>query len=202
LTRFNTAFLLVSILFFSKADAQKVSFSKYDFIQNYSISDEARQDVFPDPQGVMRRSLILPGWGQVTNKQVWKVPIIYGLLGGLTYYSIELTKDYHDYRAAYYNATSSTADFRFGATPDYLVGANTSGVRNQRDFLRNRRDFTYVTIALAYLLNVIDAYVFAHLRPFDVSDDLSANREWVPSNIESTLFGDVPGISLKISLTR
>ncbi|MBO6792440.1 MAG: hypothetical protein JJ895_00925 [Balneolaceae bacterium] len=137
------------------------------------MAQSVNVEEYPDPKAVLRRSLILPGWGQVTNKQIWKVPIVYGLLGGLTYYSITLTKDYHDYRAAYYNATNENQDFRFGPTPTYLVGQNSSSIRSQRDFLRNRRDFIYVTIGLAYLLNVVDAYVYAHLRPFDVSDDLS-----------------------------
>lgn len=146
--------------------------------------------------------MIIPGWGQITNKQVWKVPIVYGLLGGLTYYSITLTKDYHDYRAAYYNAQSGNIDLKFGSTPAYLANASTGSLLNQRNFLRNRRDFIYVTIALAYMLNFVDAYVFAHLRPFDVSDDLSANRSWEPSSINHALFGDVPSVSLKIPLTR
>ena len=30
----------------------------------------------------------------------------------------------------------------------------------------------YVTIGLAYALNAVDAYVYAHLSTFDVSDDL------------------------------
>ena len=171
-------------------------------MQNYSIAEQAREEVFPDPKAVMRKSMIIPGWGQITNKQIWKVPIVYGLLGGLTYYSITLTKDYHDYRAAYYNLTSDVQDFRFGQTPLYLSNSSSGSLLNQRDFLRNRRDFIYVTIALAYILNFVDAYVFAHLRPFDVSDDLSMNRNWEPSNIEHALLGDIPSVSLKIPLTR
>ena len=146
--------------------------------------------------------MIIPGWGQVTNKQIWKVPIVYGLLGGLTYYSVSLTKDYHDYRAAYYNSFPENTDLKFGATPNYLVGANTAAILDQRNFLRNRRDFIYVTIALAYILNFVDAYVFAHLRPFDVSDDLSLNRTWEPTSIEHALLGDIPSVSLTIPLTR
>ena len=41
-----------------------------------------------------------------------------------------------------------------------------------------------MTIALAYILNFIDAYVFAHLRPFDVSDDLSLESSMEPSTTE------------------
>lgn len=157
---------------------------------------------FPDPKVVMRRSLTIPGWGQVTNKQVWKVPIVYGLLGGLTYYSISLTKDYHDYRAAYYNRASGNDDFRFGPTPAYLATTNVNSLQNNRDFLRNRRDFIYITIGLAYLLNVVDAYVFAHLRSFDVSDDLSLSPAIKPDVFYATGVGNVPALTLSINLTR
>ena len=157
---------------------------------------------FPDPKMVMRRSLTVPGWGQATNHQIWKVPIVYGLLGGLTYYSISLTKDYHDYRAAYYNRASGNDDFRFGPTPAYLASTNVNSLQNNRDFLRNRRDFIYITIGLAYLLNVVDAYVFAHLRSFDVSDDLSLSPAVKPDIFYATGVGNVPALTLSFNLSR
>src|SRR5690625_4951921 len=40
-------------------------------------------DSLPSPNSVMYKSMIIPGWGQITNRQIWKVPIVYGLLGGL-----------------------------------------------------------------------------------------------------------------------
>jgi hypothetical protein len=202
LTRCSLSIFSVFLLFQIEATAQNFSLNKSEFIQSYSIAEQAKDEVFPNPKAVMRKSMIIPGWGQITNKQIWKVPIVYGLLGGLTYYSITLTKDYHDYRAAYYNLTSDAGDFRFGQTPAYLANSNSGSLLNQRDFLRNRRDFIYVTIALAYILNFVDAYVFAHLRPFDVSDDLSMNRSWEPSSIDHALLGDIPAVSLKIPLTR
>lgn len=191
------AFLAIS----SNISAQEYSFLERN-IQLSQASETVNQEDFPNPKAVMRQSMLIPGWGQITNKQVWKVPIVYGLLGGLTFYSTTLTKDYHDYRAAYYNSTSTVQDFRFGSTPAYLAGANTSSLLNQRNFLRNRRDFIYVTIALAYILNFVDAYVFAHLRPFDVSDDLTLNRNWESTSIDHMLLDDIPALSLKISLTR
>ncbi len=151
---------------------------------------------------MLRRSLIIPGWGQVTNKQVWKVPIVYGLIGGLTYYSVYLTRQYHDYRAAYYNSFESNTDFRFGSTPAFLENAGAESLRSNRNFLRNRRDFIYVTIGLAYLLNAIDAYVFAHLRSFDVSDDLSMKTGIKPNLITNSALTQGPVVTFTFSLTK
>ncbi len=197
LTRFSLLFLFV--LFFTHLSLQaQVTSSDLTFVPtSFTLTQESAQEVFPDPNRVLRQSLIIPGWGQITNKQIWKVPIVYGLLGGLTYYSITLTKDYHDYRAAFYNLSND--DFRFGQTPAYLSGANSASLKSQRNFLRNRRDFIYVTIGLAYALNAIDAYVFAHLRSFDVSDDLSLNTTLKPEVIMASIDQPVPALSLSIS---
>ncbi len=197
LTRFSLFFLGLIFLVPSSLNAQGIS-SDFSFVPtNFTLAQESSEEVFPDPKRVLRQSLIIPGWGQVTNRQIWKVPIVYGLLGGLTYYSITLTKDYHDYRAAFYNLSND--DFRFGQTPAYLDGVSSQGLQSQRNFLRNRRDFIYVTIALAYALNAIDAYVFAHLRSFDVSDDLSFNPTVKPDIILTSIDQPVPALSLSVS---
>ena len=42
------------------------------------------------PQTATRRAAILPGWGQATNKEYWKIPIVYGVLaipGALYFYN-------------------------------------------------------------------------------------------------------------------
>lgn len=161
-------------------------------LQGQSTSD----DTLPSPKSVMYKSMIIPGWGQVTNKQIWKVPIVYGLLGGLGWYSSELTKRYHDYRAAYYNLNEQTDDDqRFGPTPDYIPAtANLEQLKTIRNTYRNRRDMVYIGIAMAYGLNIVDAYVFAHMRSFDVSDDLSMRTRIQPSITARA----TPGVTLSI----
>src|SRR5699024_6908539 len=161
------------------------------------------QKKYPDPHKVMFRSMMIPGWGQIINKQIYKVPIVYALLGGLTWYSIHLTKQYHDYRAAYYNQNSQTPnDLRFGPTPVYLKNVDLSLLQRQRDVLHNRRDFIYITIVLAYGLNILDAYIFAHLRSFNVSKNLSVRPSVHPGIISQPgiMAQAVPGITVSFSL--
>lgn len=152
----------------------------------------------PDPKGVLYKSMILPGWGQVINKQAWKIPIIYGILGGLGYFSVHFTKKHHDYRAAYYNLNPNTPDdLRFGSTPSYIPeSANLQELRTLRNQARNRRDLVYIGIVVAYGLNIVDAYVFAHMRSFDVSEDLSMRTRIQPALLAQT----TPGITLSIDL--
>lgn len=167
-------------------------------IVNDTTANDLNQD-FPNPNSVLYKSMIIPGWGQIVNKQAWKVPIIYAALGGLGYYSIHLTKKYHDYRAAFYNLNPDTPDdLRFGPTPSYIPeSANLNEVRDLRNQFRNNRDLVYVGIVLAYGLNIIDAYVFAHMRSFDVSKDLSMRPRLEPAVMAES---KVPGITLSIDL--
>ncbi|AXI99999.1 hypothetical protein CYPRO_0716 [Cyclonatronum proteinivorum] len=138
------------------------------------LPSTAERDTVPNPRDVMLRSLMLPGWGQYTNREVWKIPIVYGLIGGLGYYAYFADSRYRGYRAAFYNGFEQNTDLRFGPTPSWIPeGATPDFLRSSRDFYRNRRDFLIFTTVLAYGLNVLDAYVFAHMRDFDVSDDLS-----------------------------
>lgn len=185
--------------------SQSMSMQRYDqVIASFTpeqIDTESSSEEFPDPKKVLKRSLMIPGWGQVTNKQLWKVPIVYGLLGGLTYYSIQLNSDYKDYRAAYYNLNPNTPDdLKFGPTPGYIPeNSSLEALRQNRNFYRNRRDLVFVFIGLSYALNAIDAYVFAHLRSFDVSDDLSLQTDFKPVLIADNSYRTVPTVSFTIN---
>ncbi|MDR8390160.1 DUF5683 domain-containing protein [Aliifodinibius sp. S!AR15-10] len=144
---------------------------------------------------MLYKSMIIPGWGQLVNKQAWKIPIVYGLIGGAIGYNLYLTQRYRDYRAAYYNRNHS--DMKFGPTPDYIPSSvNADQLLNTRNRLRNRRDLSYLGIVLAYGLNVLDAYIFAHMRSFDVSENLSAKTELKPALMAESS----PGITISVKL--
>lgn len=152
------------------ADADSLSLSP-ERISSSELLNEDRSEVLA-PSRVWKRSLMLPGWGQYTNKQAWKVPLVYALIGGLIWNTNRLTKQYHDYRAAVYNLSND--DLLFGPTPAYLADqTNSAFLRNVRDNARTQRDQMILGTLLAYGLNVLDAYIYAHFRTFDVSDDLS-----------------------------
>lgn len=172
--------------------------------ESYKTADitdtaEVNQNDYPEPKSVLYKSLMVPGWGQIVNRQPWKVPIIYGVFAGIGYYTYTIHQDYTDYRAAFYNAErGEDTDFKFGPTPDELVGMNSNQLREVRNSLRNRRDLMFVVMFLAHGLNAVDAYVFAHMRSFDVSDDLSATAVIGPDMLADSS----PGITLSIQFNR
>jgi hypothetical protein len=139
---------------------------------------EAVRDTVPEPGKVMRRSAILPGWGQITNQQAWKVPVVYGVIAGAVVYTMYNDRMYQGFRAAYYNSFPANTDLRFGPTPAFVPSAQPPEIyRFNRNQFRNRRDLAVLGVVLAYGLNIADAYIFAQLRDFDVSDDLSATMD-------------------------
>ncbi|REL38141.1 hypothetical protein DYD21_05905 [Rhodohalobacter sp. SW132] len=174
---------------------------EYRVSEKLSPADTAQpeREEYPDPTSVLYKSLMVPGWGQLVNRQAWKIPIVYGIFAGIGYYTYTIHTDYRDYKAAYYNAQrGADTDFRFGPTPDYLQGVSNNQLLQNRNDLRNRRDLMFLVMFLAYGLNALDAYVFAHMRSFDVSDDLSATTTISPDFLADR----APGLKLSIQLNR
>lgn len=170
--------LLIDSKFIETSQVVGNDFSINSIQQNWSFTEpELRKDTVPKPRNVLFQSLMLPGWGQYTNEQSWKIPIVYGALIGVGYYSYWLNSKYVGFRAAYYNSFAATnpnyADEKFGKTPAYLVGAPASSLKYYRNYYRNERDYWILMFGLTYALNVVDAYIFAQLKDFDVSDNLS-----------------------------
>ncbi len=201
--------ILFSLTVVASATAQpSLLYQDFTLLENrYFNTPAAQQDTteegngnmeFPSPRSVMYKSMMIPGWGQIENRQIWKVPIIYGLFAGIGLYTNYLNNEYQDFRAAFYNSFPENDDFRFGPTPERLEGVNPAELQSNRNSLRNQRDFMFVVFGLAYGLNVLDAYVFAHMRSFDVSDDLSARTTVQPAIMAS---GN-PGISISLSLFK
>lgn len=201
-------FFFITLIFYNSHAQQSVLQPDYRLLENrlhqYSYQNISQEDTtesseFPNPKSVLYKSLILPGWGQVVNDQIWKVPIIYGVFAGLGVYTSYVDGQYKDYRAAYYNATQGgDSELKFGPTPERLEGVNANQLQSNRNNLRNRRDLMFVIIGLAYGLNAIDAYIYAHMRNFDVSDDLSARTTVQPT----ILVEGSPGIQVKFSLFK
>ncbi len=135
--------------------------------------NEARNDTVPAPSSVWVKSAAVPGWGQVVNRQAWKVPVIYGVLGGIAFFAVDQHQSYLDYRAAYYNSIPGRDDQLYGPTRPDLAGLPPEQLRFNRNSYRNRRDLSIIVFVAAWGLNVIDAYVFAQLRDFDTGPDLS-----------------------------
>jgi len=131
----------------------------------------------PDPNVALRRSLFLPGWGQLYNRSAWKVPIVYAGFGAIGYLIVDNNRLYQQNRQAVLCLVDTTEAACPGGSVANLDGSFTGlsvdNVISVRDFYRRNRDLTIVVGCLWYGLQALDAYIEAHLQPFDVSDDLA-----------------------------
>ncbi|MEO6000743.1 MAG: DUF5683 domain-containing protein [Chitinophagaceae bacterium] len=128
------------------------------------------------PRKAALRSAILPGWGQAYNKKYWKIPIVYGALGVTAYaFNFNLTQYKRVAYAYRLLLTQDTANYKFvDADLQPFLKANASNdLRNYRNEYRKDIDYSVLIFMFFWALNVVDATVDAHLKGFDVTDDLS-----------------------------
>lgn len=135
----------------------------------------------PSPGHALRRALLVPGWGQVTNGQTAKAPFAAGAVVGTLVYAAVRQRQYGRYRqAALFAGCRETPDREAcadvsGAEDAWLgLGSPTfAAVSPVRDRIRGQRDVAVLLVGVAYALQALDAYVAAELLDFDVSEDLS-----------------------------
>jgi len=134
-------------------------------------------------------SAVLPGLGQAYNKQYWKIPLVYGAIGAGAYYYISANNEYNNFRTAYYDRLNGLPDAYPQYTEDVLITA--------QDYYRRQRDTAMLLTILAYMLNIVDANVSAHLKQWNVSDDLSFEPVQIPVNNQAVL-----GLQMNIKLGK
>ena len=155
-----------------------------------SKDDSTRWYDLSRPQRIALYSALLPGLGQCANKEYWKLPIIYGGAGALTYFLVRNNRNYQTYRRALISRLDNDTN-----TADGFANLSTEQILRYRDAYRRDRDFTIILSTLAYLLQIADAHVFAHLKDFNVNDNLSVSP---PQAL--ILPGSTPGIGLTFHL--
>lgn len=143
----------------------------------------ARPDTAGAATRALRRSLVLPGWGQATNGQRAKVPFVAAALAGavgVLVYQQRRTVRYR--RAALYAGCLPTptrdvcADVE-SAQDEWIATGSLpfAQVALLREQARGRRDLAGLAVGVVYALQALDAYVAAQLLGFDVSEDVALN---------------------------
>ena len=156
-----------------KAQQEKAITLPSDSAKNVKTKN---QKLYAGPRKATLMSAILPGLGQVYNRKYWKVPIVYGAIGGMVYIFKTNNDQYNYYRNNLLRLVKDT-------TLTSVGGLNQSQLQTEKLQYKKNRDFAFIGIVAVYLLNIIDANVDAHLKTFDVSDDLSLSWEpWLNQN--------------------
>jgi len=122
----------------------------------------------PNPKKSALYSAILPGAGQLYNRQYWKIPIIYAGVGAAIYFIVDNTNRYQRYREGYI-ARITNANVQDEFTDRY----SKADLQVLQSAYRKYLDMTLLFTGIGYTLQVMDALAFAHLKNFDVSKDIS-----------------------------
>ncbi|KPM49809.1 DUF5683 domain-containing protein [Jiulongibacter sediminis] len=188
------------------------------------------------PRVAFIRSLFLPGWGQITNRDFWKVGLVYGAAGAGWYYGIRANnQQYQKYLGHYERATFVSRNLAFydnvdlsianslpqsslffvsndadnailyvrdtdgkkyvlnkqsgdieGVQTTYFVAEevnvedseiigsfNSQTFQSAKNQYRRWRDASYIGFAAGWLFFALEANVAAHLKTFDMSEDIS-----------------------------
>jgi hypothetical protein len=179
--------LLVSILITNSVFPQT---QKKDTVNAIAISTDstsaikikdttkARKDtvVKHNPRKATLRSALIPGWGQAYNKEYWKIPLVYAVVGIPAGFFVYNNTWYKRSKKAYDIVVSNDSAGLPSIHPK-LQGLNAQSLQFYRNQFRRDRDYSILYTLIAWGLNVADATVFAHLKDFDVSDDLTFKVE-------------------------
>ncbi|MEL7148820.1 MAG: DUF5683 domain-containing protein [Bacteroidota bacterium] len=112
-------------------------------------------------------SAVLPGLGQIYNKQAWKLPFIYGGLFTIGYF----VNYNHEYFLSLRNALIAETDPFQSTQNPFQLSADALNTRVEQ--FRRDRDYLIIVGVITYLLNVVDAHISAHLEEFAINDELS-----------------------------
>lgn len=136
-------------------------------------------------------SMLFPGLGQINNGQYWKLPIVYGLLGAGIYFFQDNLKNYNQYRLIYANRLNNIY------TDKYVGVLNDADIKGWRDYHKKYLDMTVLLSAVGYGLQIMDANVFAHLKHFDISEDIGF---MIKPSFQPTPWGISTGVGLAFQI--
>ncbi|GAB3813483.1 hypothetical protein GCM10028895_05560 [Pontibacter rugosus] len=148
-------------------------------------------------------SAVVPGAGQFYNKAYWKVPIVYATAGVLTFFYIDNNNKFQEYNLAYYQRIDGDPTTVDKFANHSVLGTDqgdraVSNIKYRRDFWRRNRDLTIILSVAAWGLQVAEAYVHAHLKDFDVSDELALRMQPSLVPIQSHPGSITPGVTLTL----
>ncbi|WP_428664615.1 DUF5683 domain-containing protein [Runella sp.] len=157
------------------------------------------------PRKAAMYSLMVPSLGQAYNKQYWKMPFVYVGFGTVGYFIRYFNIRYHDYLTPYLASYDQESGKVLHTESDvYIRGQKITRtltldqITKGKDFYRRYRDLNIIMLTVVWAFNIVEANVAAHLKTFDMSEDISFRVE--PAGGYNTFTGSVIGAKLVIPI--
>jgi len=181
--------------------------------------DAAKANVTPhSPHKATIYAMVLPGLGQVYNRQWWKLPILYGGVGATVYGISWNSRNFKKYKNAYFDYShyleekAKNPDFPYPQNPSWEKVYACGGVedfspqqqanfqtqlKNKKTNFKRNRDLLYIVMGGIYAVQIIDACVFAHFYDFEINEDLTLNVQ--PNSFYTPAAGGMVGLTLTLN---
>jgi hypothetical protein len=194
-------FILFSIGFFFNIHGQSIKTDSSFYIKKdtmlkvLSRKDSVRKGLKIIPRQSTIRSALVPGWGQISNGQTWKVPIVATAFAVNVAFIVHNDIRYHYYRrylSLTYSSDGNPFPINSVNVPIYNDANNLTRDYDQAQLnnivgtYRRYRDFSYLFLFITWAANIVDANVTAHLKTFDISDDITMKIQPTFSSPEMT----------------
>lgn len=121
----------------------------------------------PNPKRAGLFSALIPGMGQLYNRQYWKLPIVYAGVAAAGYFFVDNLHQYQSFRSAYIGRLGN----KF--TDEYVGIYDKDQLQQLQNDYNRYVNLTALFTGLGYMMQVVDAITSAHLRNFDISRDIS-----------------------------
>lgn len=158
-------YLLFLFILLSVAQPLKAQSDSLEVLPQSSVDSLIQKRRLPAAQ-VALYSGLMPGLGQIYNRKYWKLPIVYGLGVTLGYAMYWNNNQHLLYRDSFLAKVE-------GRSNDPFPSLSQDRVRLIKDRYQRDRDFMIILSILLHGLSILDATVDAHLKNFDISDELS-----------------------------
>jgi hypothetical protein len=179
-----------------------------------AVAAPVRHKFTPETLKATMMAVSFPGLGQIYNRKIWKIPVVYAGFGALIYSVGVNSKNYNMYTKAFQDFTDKIPQTNSYVSlildepskydpvlhpKTYSLDSYTyykQAMLRMVDYYKRYRDLSYIGIAGWYLISILDANVDASLFNYDVSPNL--NLTFVP--MQMILPGGFTGAGLSVDL--
>jgi hypothetical protein len=177
------------------------------------ISKKNRKQYNPDsthsPSLAVKRSAMIPGWGQLYNREWWKVPLIYGGLGSLGYFIVHNQVMYKRYLEVYKLRESAVSADKLPPIDDPVRTlydntkiAGLTSIENAVNNSQRNMQISVLSFAVVWGVQVVEAYIQAKfIHSYTMDRDLSFKISPGLSNAPVYAAGNIPSVMPTIKLT-
>nr|WP_068890545.1 DUF5683 domain-containing protein [Pedobacter panaciterrae] len=147
-------------------------------------------------------SLMVPGLGQIRNGvTVYRLAKVAGLYTGITLLTISFIDNSKNYKL-FYNEIVYRRAHDNQKSPDFPYNSmDEAGLITAKDLFRRNKEVIIFSYVGLYLLNVVEAYIDARLKYFDVDDlGMKISPGLINTNNMYGFNNVTPGIKLTIRL--